>query len=52
VTGSRGRRACGGGVYPNVRAGIVIPASIEKVEIEIKSAPNDHFTPGPHCRML
>src|SRR6185369_4682954 len=39
---------------PTVRAGIVSPAVVVKVVTEsvAASAPNDHFTASPHCRVI
>src|SRR4029077_15102405 len=41
-------RACGAGGGPTIRARIVSAARIQVVG-EISSAPDDHFTAGPHC---
>ena len=38
------------GGCPTIRAGIVSPAGVENVAA-IKSAPDDHFTASPHCRV-
>ena len=45
----RGRVDRAGGC-PTIRAGIVSPASVRKV-VDIISAPDDHFTAGPDCRV-
>ena len=45
-----GRIADAGG-YPAIRSRIVSPASVENVEVVIKSAPEDHFIAGPDRRM-
>src|SRR5205823_7611058 len=43
-------RVGGAGGRPTVRAGIVSPTGVEKVQAS-NSAPDDHFTAGPHCRV-
>ncbi len=40
--------ACG---YPAVAARIVSPAGVEYVQ-DIGSAPDDHFTISPYCRVI
>ena len=48
---SRYGRISGAGGCPGVRAGIVSPASVEEVEAVILSAPDNHLTAGPNCRV-
>jgi len=44
-------RIGGTGGCPGVRAGIVSPASVQIAAGGAKSAPDDHFTAGPNCRV-
>ena len=49
---ARGRVGRAGGC-PTIRAGIVSPASVQIVKLPSeKSAPDDHFTAGPDCRVI
>jgi len=41
----------GAGGCPGVRAGIVSPASVQIAVVGAKSAPDDHLTTCPHCRV-
>src|SRR4029077_19499871 len=53
VTGSPSRRVGGAGGSPTIRAGIVSPAAVENAAVRaIKSAPDDHFTASPDCRVI
>src|SRR5436305_2056410 len=42
-------RGGGAGGCPTIRAGIVLPAGVQKVRAIRSSTPDDHFTAGPHC---
>ena len=44
-------RVGGAGGCPTIRAGIVFPARVKQVDT-IGPAPDDHFTAGPHRRVL
>ena len=48
------RRVGGAGRCPTVGAGIVSPAGVQAVdtEVSVASAPDDHFTASPHCRVI
>ena len=49
---SSARRISGAGGCPGVRARIVSPASVKiRGGARSQSAPDDHFTAGPHCRV-
>ena len=42
------RGTCG---YPTIRAWIVSPARVQKVERLVLATPDDHFTVSPDCRV-
>ncbi len=44
-------RVGGAGGCPTVGAGIISPAGVQKRQPLVNSAPDDHFTAGPHCRV-
>ena len=46
----RGGRVGSAGGCPTIRDGIVSPAGVQTAEA-VKSAPDDHFTAGPDCRL-
>jgi hypothetical protein len=50
VTVSGKGRIGGGGGCPRIRAGIVSAAGVQITSVA-NSAPNDHFTAGPDCRV-
>ena len=48
-------RVGGAGGCPTIGTGVVFPAGIRDVvatEKTVTSAPDDHFTAGPHCRVI
>ena len=47
---SAGGRVGGAGGCPTIRAGIVSPAGVQIADTD-HSAPDDHFTASPHCRV-
>jgi hypothetical protein len=49
---SGSRRISGAGCCPAVGARVVSPAGVEITRAGNTSAPDDHFTAGPHCRVL
>ena len=48
---SGGGRVGGAGGCPTIRARIVSPAGVQS-RLVPSSAPDDHFTAGPHCRVI
>src|SRR5206468_1207288 len=44
-------RAGGAGGYPTIGAGVVSAAGVQIAKDEALSAPDDHYTVGPHCRV-
>src|SRR5205814_798142 len=55
VIGPGSRRVGHAGGYPTIRARIVSPACVQVVQgitVVEKTSPNDHFTAGPHCRVI
>jgi len=50
VLGAPLGRIGGAGGYPAISAGITSPASVKNAA-GVKSAPDDHLTAGPNCRV-